>query len=166
MTLASCLAWSNSAAGNTPDRDRLLPECLCAEKTWDAVDFRLMGVSVLLVKFNLRIKQSVTVAALLIFFTLGAFAISLAYEPASEGPLYTPASPNHGSRHGLLGSDTFAQKLAIFCLSGDVPRSVQPIFQSYRINYVRVVDPVELAFPLENHVPKVSLQILQSVLLI
>jgi hypothetical protein len=106
------------------------------------------------------------VSAILIFFTFGAFAMSLAYEPAAEGPLYTIASSDHAYGDGLLGSGTTAQRLAVICLSGDVPRSVQPNFQTYRINYVRVVDPVKLAFSLENHVPKVSLQILQSVLLI
>jgi hypothetical protein len=115
------------------------------------------------VKLTLRIKKSVMVSAILIFFTFGAFAVSLAYGPASEGPL---AAPDHASGDGLLGSDPFGQRLAVICLSGDVPRSAQPNFQSYRINYVRVVDPVKLAFSLENHVPKVSLQILQSVLLI
>jgi hypothetical protein len=125
-----------------------------------------VDVSVLVVTFTLRNKKSVMVSAILIFFTFGAFAVSLAYQPASEGPLYTTAAPDHVSGDGLLGSDPFGQKLAAICLSGDVPRSAQPNFQSYRINYVRVVDPVKLAFSLENHVPKVSLQILQSVLLI
>jgi hypothetical protein len=125
-----------------------------------------VDVSVLVVKFTLRTKKSVMVLAILIFFTFGAFAVSLAYQPASEGPLYTTAAPDHASGDGLLGSDPFGQRLAVICLSGDVPRSAQPNFQSYRINYVRVVDPVKLAFSLENHVPKVSLQILQSVLLI
>src|SRR5688572_28766322 len=111
-------------------------------------------------------KKGFMVAAILIFFTFGAFAMSLAYEPASEGPLYTTALSDHASGDGLLVSDTFAQRLAGICLSGDVPRSSQPHFQTYRINYVRVVDPLKLAFFLENHVPKVSLQILQSVLLI
>ena len=118
------------------------------------------------VKPTYRIKNSLMVSAILIFFTLGAFAMSLVYEPDSEGSFYTVASPDHASGDGLLGSDTFAQRLAVICLSGDVSRSAQPNFQSYRINYVRVVDPVKLAFFLENHVPKVSLQILQSVLLI
>jgi hypothetical protein len=112
------------------------------------------------------IKKSFMVSAILIFFTLGAFAMSLAYEPASEGLLSTAASPDHASGDGLLGSEAFAQRLAVICLSGDVPRSAQPNFQIYRVNYVRDVDPVKLAFFLENHVPKVSLQILQSVLLI
>jgi hypothetical protein len=106
------------------------------------------------------------VTAILILFTFGAFAISLAYEPAEERSLYTTLLPDHGSSDGLLGSDTSAQRLAVICLSGDVPRSAQRNFQTYRINYVRVVDPVKLFFFLENHVPKVSLQILQSVLLI
>lgn len=125
-----------------------------------------MNVSVGMVnslKTTYDMKKSLMVSAILIFFTFGAFAMSLAYEPASEGPLY---SSDHSSGDGLLGSDTFAQRLAVICLSGDVPRSAQPNFQTYRINYVRVVDPVKLAFFLENHVPKVSLQILQSVLLI
>jgi len=128
-----------------------------------------MNVSVGVVnslKSTYHMKKSLMVSAILIFFTFGAFTMSLAYEPASEGPLYATASSDHASGDGLLGSDTFAQRLAVICLSGDVPRSAQPNFQTYRINYVRVVDPVKLAFFLENHVPKVSLQILQSVLLI
>ena len=106
------------------------------------------------------------VTAILIMFTFGAFAVSLAYEPAAERSVHGTLSPDHGSSDGLLGSDKSAQRLAVICLSGDVPRSAQPNFQTYRINYVRVVDPVKLFFFLENHVPKVSLQILQSVLLI
>jgi hypothetical protein len=137
-----------------------------SKKTLSAVDFQSVDVSVTVVKFTLRIKKSVMVSAILLFFTFGAFAMTLTYEPASEAPLYTTTAPDRASRDGLLGSDPFAQKLAVICLSGDVPRSAQPNFQSYRINYVRVVDPVKLAFSLENHVPKVSLQILQSVLLI
>ena len=129
----------------------------------DAVDFHSVDVSVSVVKFVLRIRKSLMVSAILIFFTFGVFAMSLAYEPASEGPL---AAPDHASADGLLGSNPFGQRLAAICLSGDVPRSAQPNLQSYRIGYVRVVDPVKLAFSLENHVPKVSLQILQSVLLI
>ena len=117
-------------------------------------------------KRTYHMQKSLMVSAILIFFTFGVFAMSLAYEPASEGPLYTTASADHASGDGLLGSDTFAQRLAVIGLSGDVPRSAEPNFQSYRINYVRVVDPVKLVFSLENHVPKVSLQILQSVLLV
>ena len=132
------------------------------------VDFRSVDVSVGVVNslnLTLRIKKPLMVSAVLISFTFGAFAMSLAYESASDGPSYGP-SPYHVSGDGLLRSDTFAQRLAVICLSGDVPRSAQPNFQAYRIHYVRVVDPVTLAFLLENHVPKVSLQILQSVLLI
>ena len=113
-----------------------------------------------------RIKKILMVPAILIFFTFGALVMSLAYEPASERPLYGTVSPDHAGADSLLGPDASAQRLAVICLSGDVPRSAQPNFQTYRINYVRVVDPVKLAFIFENHVPKVSLQILQSVLLI
>ena len=106
-----------------------------------------MNVSVGMVnrlKSTYHMKKSLMVSAILIFFTFGAFAMSLAYEPASEGPLYTTASSDHASGDGLLGSDTFPERLAVICLSGDVPRSAQPNFQTYRINYVRVVDPVKI----------------------
>ena len=89
--------------------------------------------------------------------------MSLAYESSSDGLL--TASPRH-TPGGLLRSDTFAQRLAIICFSGDVPRSAQPNFQAYRINQFRVADPLRSATFLEMHVSKVSLQILQSVLLI
>ena len=142
----------------------------CAEKTHrGTVDFHSMNGSVGVVnslKRTCHLKKSLMVSAILIVFTFGAFAMSLAYEPTSEGPLYATASSDRASGDGLLGSDTFAQRLAVICLSGDVSRSAQPNFQTYRINCVRVVDPVKLAFFLENHVPKVSLQILQSALLI
>jgi hypothetical protein len=132
------------------------------------VDFRSVDASVEvvnIVKFTLTVKKSLMVSAILILLTFGAFAMSLAYEHASDGLSFTVPGP-YGSGEGLLRSDTVAPKLAVICLSGDVPRSAQPNFQAYRINYVRVVDPVRLAFFLENHAPKVSLQILQSVLLI
>ena len=133
-----------------------------------AVDFRSINVSV--GGDTLRpiypIKKSLMATAILILFTFGAFAISLAYEPAAERSVFSTLSPDHGSGGSSLGADTSGQRFALICLSGDVSRSAQPNFQTYRFNYVRVVDPLKLFFFLENHVPKVSLQILQSVLLI
>ncbi|HEU4640711.1 MAG TPA: hypothetical protein VFS84_17780, partial [Candidatus Binatia bacterium] len=61
-------------------------------------------------KSTYHMKKTLMVSAILISFTFGAFAMSLAYEPASEGPLYTTASADHASGDGLLGSDTFAQR--------------------------------------------------------
>jgi hypothetical protein len=119
------------------------------------------------VNFTTCIKKIFMISAILIFLTFGAFAMGLAYESSSDGPLYTASPPHQMAGDGLLRSDTFAQKLAIICLSGDVPRSAQPNFQAYRINHFRVADdPGRSAVFLEMHVPKVSLQILQSVLLI
>lgn len=129
------------------------------------VDFRLMDVSVVggnRVTSTTPIKKPLTVLAILIF---GAFTVSFASASTSDGPLYA-ASADHAPREGLLNSDAFTQRLAVICLGGDVPRSTQPNFHAYRINPFRVVDPVCSAVFLENYVPKVSLHILQSVLLI
>ena len=104
-------------------------------------------------------------SAIVISLMLGTFAMSLAYESASDPGLYGVSLYN-ASGEGLLRSEPFSPRLAVICLSGDVPRSAQPNFQAYRINYVRHIDPLGFPFFLENHVPKVSLQILQSVLLI
>lgn len=116
------------------------------------------------VKSLIRIKKPLVVSAILLAFTFGAIAMSLAYE-SSDGSLNTALS-KHSSGDGLLGADSVAQRFALLCLSGDVPRTTQPNFQSYRISQFRVVDPVSMAVFLESHVSKVSLQILQSVLLI
>ena len=116
-------------------------------------------------KSSFRIKKSLMFSAILISLTWGAFAMNLAYESASDLGLYGVSSYN-ASAEGLLRSEPFSPRLAVICLSGDVPRSAQPHFQAYRISYVRLIDPVRFPFFLENHVPKVSLQILQSVLLI
>ena len=112
-----------------------------------------------------RINKPLIVSAILIFFTFGAFAMSLAHESSPEGPLFT-AFPRQVSGDGLLRADTVAQQFALLCLSVDLPRTTQPNFQEHRINPIRVVAPVSSATFLKNHVPKVSLQILQSVLLI
>jgi hypothetical protein len=112
-----------------------------------------------------RIKKPLMVSAILIFFTFGAFAMSLAHESSPEGPLFTAFS-RRVAGDGLLRSDSVAHQFALLCLSGDVPRTTQPNFQEHRISPFRVVAPVSVAISLKNHVPKVSLQILQSVLLI
>jgi hypothetical protein len=112
-----------------------------------------------------RIKKPLMVSAILIFFTFGAFAMSLAYESSSDGPLFT-AFPRRASGDGLLRSDPLAQQFTLLCLSGDVPRTTQPNFQQHRISHFRVVARISSSIFLKNHVPKVSLQILQSVLLI
>ena len=140
----------------------------CRERPWDTVDFQSVDVSVWLVNCvtsSFRIRKSLMFSAILISFTFGAFAISLAYESASEQGLYGVLS-YHASGDGLLRSEPFSPRLAVICLSGDVPRSAQPNLQADRINYVRLADAAIFSFFLENHVPKVSLQILQSVLLI
>lgn len=112
-----------------------------------------------------RVKKPLMVSAILIFITFGAFAMSLAYESSSEGPLFS-AFPRRLAGDGLLHSDPLAQKFTLVCLSGDIPRTTQPNFQQHLISHFRVVARVSSSISLQNHVPKVSLQILQSVLLI
>lgn len=110
-------------------------------------------------------KKPLMVSAILIFVTFGAFAMSLAYESPSDGPLLS-AFPRRVSGDGLLHSDPLGQQFTLLCLSGDVPRTTQPNFQQYRISHFRVAARVSSSVFLKNHAPKVSLQILQSVLLI
>ena len=110
-------------------------------------------------------KKPLMVSVILLFVMFGAFAMSLAYESSSDGPLFS-ALPRHASGDGLLHSDPLGQQFTLLCVSGDVPRTTQPNFQQQLISHFRVVARVSSSAFLKSHVPKVSLQILQSVLLI
>ena len=112
-----------------------------------------------------RIKKIVVASAVLIVFLFGAVAMSLAYDSSLDGQVYAISLP-HGSNDGLVQSDTYARRIALNCASGDVPRMARPDFQPSRFTCLRIVDPVATPAFVQVHVHKVSLQILQSVLIL
>jgi hypothetical protein len=110
-------------------------------------------------------KKPLMVSAILIFVMFGAFAMTLAYASSSDRPLFS-GLPGHASGDGLLKPDPLGQQFTLLCVSGDVLRTTQPNFQQQLISHFRVVARISSSVFLKSHVPKVSLQILQSVLLI
>jgi hypothetical protein len=102
---------------------------------------------------------------MLLFFTFGAFAVGLAQDLPSHSPVHAT------ELHRLLKTDPVqldAYKYTVVLQSDtwNVPNTQQPDFEEYRASVVRGVEPSR-ASPLPRvQVPKVSFQILQSVLLI
>jgi len=112
-----------------------------------------------------RIKKTLAALAILLFFTFGAVAFSLA-------DVSTPVRARHSIhlRHmfksGLTQSQTLKFITGMNLESGDVPRSPRPDLQGLRYSYEHVVYPIAEGIFANLYVPKVSLQILESVLLL
>jgi len=112
-----------------------------------------------------RIKKTLVASTVLVVFLFGAVAMSWAYDSSLDGRRYAIILP-HVSNDGLVQSNTYARKIALNCASGDVPRMARPDFQPSRFTCLRIVDPVTTPAFVQVHVRKVSLQILQSVLIL
>lgn len=110
-----------------------------------------------------RLKKTFIASAILMFFTFGAFAMSMASDPSGEAALYSASSLQIGKEGRLRGAAPVRQTTPQ-CVSADIPRSVQPNFQPARVGHYRVVNQVTTAVFSEDHASKVSLQILHSVL--
>ncbi len=100
-----------------------------------------------------------------LFFTFGAFAVSLAYESAPTGPLYalelrhlTPTRPVQ-----LYGR---VLALALQFESGDVPEATRPCLQGYPFRHIDNIESLTPFNTAQVQAAKVSLQILQSALLL
>jgi hypothetical protein len=112
-----------------------------------------------------RIKKTLAALAILLFFTFGAVALSLAHGSASAGPRHS-IHLRHIFKSGLVQSQTAKIITGMNLESGDVPRSPRPDLQDLRYSYGHVVSPLAEAIFVNLYVPKVSLQILESVLLL
>jgi hypothetical protein len=131
------------------------------------IDFRWPGASVFLLNFVKITRLNKTLAALgiAIFFTFGAFAVSLAYESVPVGPLYT------GELQYLLTNGP-TPRYARLLTAGlqvetaympELPRPCSKAFQSANFDFVDLLTPFHST---RIHSAKVSLQILKSALLL
>jgi hypothetical protein len=99
-------------------------------------------------------------------FTFGVVAaLSLAHEVPSGGPIHTIALKNL-MKSGPVRMDMYAFALALEDESWSVPRSTQPALKERQAVFYRRIEPLKQFSLAETNTPKVSLQILKSVLLI
>lgn len=112
-----------------------------------------------------HLNKTLAAAGTVLFFTFGAFAISLAYDPASIGPLYAlelSHLPTTGPAQ--LGSGIFTMPLQFE--SSDVPETTRPCWEGCTFRHINGSESLTPLISAQVYVAKVSLQILQSALLL
>ena len=113
----------------------------------------------------IRLHKVLAALGILIFFTFGAFAVSLAHDSPFAGPLHT-FELRHVLKNGPAQLDEYTLTVGFNNETGEVPNSAQPDLEERRITYSHGVAPERAATSAQVHAAKVSLQILESVLLL
>jgi hypothetical protein len=111
------------------------------------------------------LNKTLAALGMVLLFAFGAFAVSLAYDSASIGSLYA-LELNHLPTTSPAQLYSRVLTMALQFESSDVPEATRPCSESCPF---RQVDSSESLTPLNSaqiHVAKVSLQILQSALLL
>ena len=111
-----------------------------------------------------HLKKTVAALGTVLFFTFGAFAVSLAYDSAPLGPPYT-LELHHLST--VQAPQLYSQPaMPLQFESSDVPEASRPCSSGHTFKNTDNVDVLTLFRPPQIHTAKVSLQILQSALLL
>jgi len=111
----------------------------------------------------IRLNKTLAALGMAVFFIFGAFAVSLAYESAPLGPLDTL------ELHHLSATDPaqlYSHTMALQFESADVPEAIRLCSEACAF---KPGDSIESLTPFHSpqiHAAKVSLQILQSALLL
>ena len=131
------------------------------------VDFRWPGARLFSLNFVKITHLKKTLAALgsALFFTFGAFAVSLAYESIPGGPLYT-GEFQHLLKTGPVPLYTRLLTAGLQFETAYMPELPRPCSDADQFTNI---DFVEVATPFHStriHAAKVSLQILKSALLL
>jgi hypothetical protein len=111
-----------------------------------------------------HLNKTVAALGMVLFFTFGAFAVSQAYDSAPLGPPYTL------ELHHLSAAEApqlYAQlTMPLQFESSDIPEASRPCSNGLPFKNAGSLDFLTLFRPAQIHAAKVSLQILQSALLL
>jgi hypothetical protein len=113
-----------------------------------------------------RLFKTLAVVGIWLCISLGAFAVSFAaHDSPFPGPFLTielsrslTAGPVHLGRYRV--------RFGLESETGEVPNSAPPYFRELHVARTGVAEPIHLGVGTRFHVPKVSLQILELVLLL
>ena len=111
-----------------------------------------------------HLNKTVAALGMVLFFTFGAFAVSLAYDSAPLRPSYTLELHHLSAAEAPQLYSRLTMPLQFE--SGDVPEATRPCSNGYAFKYSDHVDFLGPFRPPTFHAAKVSLQILQSALLL
>lgn len=113
-----------------------------------------------------RLFKTLAAIGILLFFTLGAFAVSFAANDSpSAWPLYKVELHRvHKNGHAQL--DRYTLSVGMESETGDAPNCAQPVLAESRVRWSPVVELANRFSSADIHAPKVSLQLLELVLLL
>ncbi len=102
---------------------------------------------------------------MILFFTFGTFAVSLAYDSVPDGRLYA-IELRHLSATDPVQLYSQVLPVGLQFESGDVPEAPRLCLQGYAFSSSDRIESLMPYHPSPAHAAKVSLQILQSALLL
>ena len=113
-----------------------------------------------------RLFKALAVLGMLLCFTLGAFALSFAaHDSASPWPLVT-VGLDRVAADGAAHLTQYAFRFGLGSEIGGVPYSTRPDLEEIRLAWTDFVEPGHGPLVTRIYTPKVSLQILELVLLL
>ena len=113
-----------------------------------------------------RLFKALAILGMLLCFTLGAFALSFA---AHDSPSSWPrlrVELHRVPANGVVQLTQYAFRFGLRSEAGEVPYSTRPDLEEIRLGWTDSAEPIHGSFVTRIDTPKVSLQILQLVLLL
>jgi len=113
-----------------------------------------------------RLFKALALLGMLLCFTLGAFALSFAaHDSPSRWPRLT-VELNRVPAQGATQLTQYAFRFGLRSEAGEVSHSTRPDLEEIRLGWTDFVEPIHVPLVNRIHTPKVSLQILELVLLL
>jgi hypothetical protein len=113
-----------------------------------------------------RLFKALAILGMLLCFTLGAFALSFAaHDSSSHWPRLT-VELNRVPTQGAAQLTQYALRFGLRSEAGEVSHSTRPELEEIRLGWTDFVEPIHVQLVNRVHTPKVSLQILELVLLL
>jgi hypothetical protein len=113
-----------------------------------------------------RVFKALAILGMLICFTLGAFALSFAaHDSPSPWPRFT-VELNRVPAHDVVQLTQYAFRFGLRSEAGEVPYSTRLDLEEISLAWTDFAEPIHAPLVTRIDTPKVSLQILQLVLLL
>jgi hypothetical protein len=113
-----------------------------------------------------RLYKALAVVGMLLCFTLGAFEVSFAaHDSPSRSPFFTVELP-WGLANGSDQLTRYTPRFAMESEAGEVPNSARPELEEIHVTNAELAEPIGVSNGIQIHTSKVSLQILELVLLL
>jgi hypothetical protein len=113
-----------------------------------------------------RLFKALAGLGMLLCFTLGAFALSFAaHDSSSRWPRLT-VELNRVPTQGAAQLTQYVFRFGLRSEAGEVSHSTRPELEEMRLGWTDFIEPIHVQLVNRVHTPKVSLQILELVLLL